>query len=535
MIRTMIADLDIDNVNSFRSFIKKNFSDIKLLKSAVIPSELYKNILEYKPELIIMEMRFFGNKAMSSITSLIEEYPEIKLIIYGNPNEGEYMKKLSEAGIIAYIYRPVRPSELKRALNEAIKIFDVLKENDEQQKIIYKEYHEQLLVFETKFFDTLISGRLTNEIEISEGLEYFDVKILPPYRICNIRIDHFKKIVLTLDEMEKHILIFNILKKVNELIENGKAFIHSFNEIVVILGESPELEDCVNKFTEIKEEIHTLTNIGVSVGIGKAHDSLRDIQTSFNEAEAALRYRCIMGYGSVTAIEYTEPDNNITYSYPSEREETLVFTAIMGDYDYCCKILNELFNALEVPEISVSANMLQQLVMNILISISRHSAEQHLNIASINKFFPTADIFNITTTAQAHQVLEYGLRDFCEYMKNLHLGKEEELVHKATDYIKDHYCETITSASISRELGCSAEYLKKIFASEFKKPLPEYIAKLRIERAKELILTTTLSDDIIGINVGYDDLLKFRSVFKQVEGYTIGDFRYIKNRRIGKI
>ena len=317
--------------------------------------------------------------------------------------------------------------------------------------------------------------------------------------------------------------------------KNGKAFILSFNEIVVILGKSPEIEECIDNFTMIKKEIHALTNIGVSIGIGRPYRSLYDIQTSFNEAEAALRYRCIMGYSSVIAIEYTDPDNDITYRYPSEREETLVFTAIMGDYNYCLKLLDELFDALEKPQMPISSNMVQQLVMNILISISRHSAEQGLNIVSVNKFFPTSEIFSLKTTAQAKVTLETGLKGFCEYMRNVHLGRELELLQRAKDYISIHFCESITIASISKELGCAAEYLKKLLTAEFKKSLPEHIAKLRIERAKELILTTNLTDDIIAINIGYDDMIKFRSVFKQIEGYTVGDYRYIKNRRISTL
>lgn len=535
MIKAMMVDSEIDNVNNFRVFIRKNFSEIKLVKSAVTVNDFYKNLLENKPDLVIMEMRFFGNKAMTNIPEIMEEYPETKFIIYGNSTEGDYMKKLCEMGAVTFMYRPVKPSDLRRAITQALKVFETLKESDEQQKKLYKEYHEQLLVFETKFFETLIKGRLTNDIEISEGMEYFDMKIDEPYRVCALRIDHFKKVVLALDETEKHLLVFRILKKINSFFEKGKAFINSFNEIVIILGQAEDLEECINQLKTLIEEIQAETKVGVSIGVGKAYEDAKNIQTSYNEAVGALRYRCIMGYGSAIPIEFTEPENNITYSYPSEREETLVFTAIMGDYKYCLKILDELFDALEKPNISVTANMLQQLVMNILISISRHAAEQGLNIVAINKFFPTADIFEIKRTTQAHQILEIGLKDFCVYMHDLREEKEEELVDKVKEFINEHYCETITLTRLSTELNCSTEYMKKIISTGFGNPLPEYLAKLRIEKAKELILSTSLTDDVIGVNVGYDDLIKFRSVFKQVEGYTIGDFRYIKDRRIGRI
>ncbi|MDE6182207.1 MAG: helix-turn-helix domain-containing protein, partial [Eubacteriales bacterium] len=76
-------------------------------------------------------------------------------------------------------------------------------------------------------------------------------------------------------------------------------------------------------------------------------------------------------------------------------------------------------------------------------------------------------------------------------------------------------------------LNCNAKFFKKIFDKKAQKLLPYYIAKIRIDKAKEMILETNLTDDIIALKLGFDDVTVFRKTFKKIEGCLAGDFRYI--------
>ena len=94
MKKIMIADLDIDNVSNFRSYIKRKFSIFELVKPALSIGEFYKNLEELKPDIIIIEMKFFGNMSFKSIKELKEKNPALKIVLYGSITESEYMKKL---------------------------------------------------------------------------------------------------------------------------------------------------------------------------------------------------------------------------------------------------------------------------------------------------------------------------------------------------------------------------------------------------------------------------------------------------------
>lgn len=534
MKKIMLADLDMDNITNFRSYIKRKFSVFELVRPAMTIGEIYKNIEESSPDIIIIEMKFFGNTSFQAIKELMEKNPEIKVILYGGINEGEYMQKLLEYGALAYMYRPVKPSELERCLNEAVKAFEKDMQIDKEQKLLMKEYDDKLPLFENCFFSTIMYGHLTNVDEISASFDYFEVKIEPPYCVALLRIDHFKKIVLALDEKEKHLTILKMQNIINSKIQSGTAFINHFHEIGMILGGFDYLDEVTDFLKEIKNEIklNVRSGIDVSIGVGRIYDSLAKIQTSFNEAEAALRYRCIVGYGSVIPIEYVEGKNHITYNYPLEREALLVYTAVIGEYNYCVKLVDELIEALKSSGQEISPLLISQIVMNILISINRHAAEQELNLNGINYFFPSSEILALKSLDEARELLVRGLKDLCDYVEDFRINRESEIFEKTIRYIDKNYFENITYAKLSQSLKCSVEYLKRLFVRKTDKNLHDYITQKRIDIAKQLILDTNMTDEAIAVNVGFEDINAFRNAFRSIEGYMVGDFRYIKNRNV---
>lgn len=536
MIKILIADSNINTINNFKSFIRKNFLDIKLEKSALNINDLKEGIERRKPDIIISDIRFFGSAAFQTIKDLNFRYPKMKFILYGGFNDTEYMKMCMTYGAVAYMYKPVKPSELERCIKEAIEAIEKSELEETKRNELMQQYQNQFMFFWTKFLSTLVHGHISSEEEAISGFEYFKLDIEPDYIAALVRVDHFKKIILTLTEEEKHLLIYEILNLINDklkLINNGKAFINHFNEIVIILGKAGELEETVNLLNEIKELILSELNIRISIGVGKSYSSITDIKTSFNEANAALRYRCIVGYNSVIPIDHTEPFNRITYRYPIERENLLVYTAVIGEYEYCKRIVEEIFDSLEncgeLPE-----NLISQIIMDILISIYRNAVEQNLNIAGINKFFDTKEILKIHSIEEGKKYLINSLKDFCKYMIDIRKEKEDNLFKNAIDYVKNHYYENLTVQKIAHQFECSPEYFKKIFKDNSNKNFADYVTSIRIENAKKLILDTELDDETVAVNVGYNDVSAFRGIFKHNKGCSVSDYRFIKNRQLKK-
>ncbi len=532
MIRIAVADSETDNLKNFKAFIKNNFSEFKFEKSVTTLDEIQNIIKNKKADIIIADIRILGTNVMGLFKEWNYQYPEVSFILYGTFNDADYMQKCMEYGVAGYMYKPVKPGELEKNLNIARKVYEDKQRQLKEDNEVFKKYTENMMFFETLFFKNLTNGALSGQSEILNGFEYFNIEIKPPYSVAVLRVDHFKKVVLTFNEDEKHIFIFRVLNTVNKILntnECGKAFINNFNEIIMIIYGLSELEEILRILNEIKIEVQILINLGVSIGVGGRFDDIRDISVSCREAIAAMRYRCLTGYNSIIPREYVEPGNDITYRYPIEREELLVYTAVIGEYDYCLKLLDEIFTSLRKSK-DIKPKLLSQIVTDILISINRNAIEQNLNISGIKQFFPTSGVFEIKTLDDAYNYLKTGLNNFCSYIINIRSEKETEIYNAAVNYVNEKYYEDINAKKIALLFNCSYEYFKKLFKKYSDVTFSDYLTKIRIEKAKELILSSNIDDEILALKVGYEDVNVFRATFKRIEGYSLTDFRHLNKR-----
>jgi two-component system response regulator YesN len=64
-----------------------------------------------------------------------------------------------------------------------------------------------------------------------------------------------------------------------------------------------------------------------------------------------------------------------------------------------------------------------------------------------------------------------------------------------------------------------------VFAQETNQTFKDYLTEVRIQKAKELLRTTTLRSTDISYQVGYNDPHYFSSAFKKNTGFSPGEFR----------
>lgn len=93
------------------------------------------------------------------------------------------------------------------------------------------------------------------------------------------------------------------------------------------------------------------------------------------------------------------------------------------------------------------------------------------------------------------------------------------------EYIDRHYFENISAESLSTLFGISTRYMNDIFKTKFNDTPLQYLQKVRINQAKELLLKT--DQDIVSIcfEVGYETLSTFYRTFRNLVGISPNKFR----------
>lgn len=99
------------------------------------------------------------------------------------------------------------------------------------------------------------------------------------------------------------------------------------------------------------------------------------------------------------------------------------------------------------------------------------------------------------------------------------------LVNQLLLYINDHYTEEITLNDASKELFVTPQHLSKIFKNEMGITFIKYLNNVRINHAKDLLLSTSIPIQEIALKTGYHNLNNFYVQFKKITGETPSSFQ----------
>ena len=81
-----------------------------------------------------------------------------------------------------------------------------------------------------------------------------------------------------------------------------------------------------------------------------------------------------------------------------------------------------------------------------------------------------------------------------------------DLIAAAKKEIENHYMtEEISLNTVAISVGMSPSYFSSIFSKEAGKTFVEYLTEVRIEKAKEFLMCSSMKTSEIGYEVGYKD------------------------------
>ena len=119
-------------------------------------------------------------------------------------------------------------------------------------------------------------------------------------------------------------------------------------------------------------------------------------------------------------------------------------------------------------------------------------------------------------------------------------GKEEEkksahgtksskycdVIEKSTEYIREHFAEgNVSLNTVAEFVGLSPNHFSTVFSQETGETFIECLTRARLQKAGELLKTTSIRSSEIAYKVGYNDPHYFSYVFKKNVGLSPSEYR----------
>jgi AraC-like DNA-binding protein len=102
---------------------------------------------------------------------------------------------------------------------------------------------------------------------------------------------------------------------------------------------------------------------------------------------------------------------------------------------------------------------------------------------------------------------------------------EETVIHMVVRYLRDNYNHAISIRDLAAQVHLSERHICRLFRKMMGMSILEYLTKLRVEIAAQLLLERRLAIKEVAQTVGYPDVRYFTTLFRQYTGLTPAVFR----------
>ena len=102
---------------------------------------------------------------------------------------------------------------------------------------------------------------------------------------------------------------------------------------------------------------------------------------------------------------------------------------------------------------------------------------------------------------------------------------EPPVIARAKEFIRDHQAENLSLGQVAKAVNTSTFYFCKMFKKITGVNFTDYVSRVRIEKAKDLLLNPNLRVSEIAYEVGFQSLTHFNRVFKRILGQSPTEYR----------
>jgi AraC-like DNA-binding protein len=134
--------------------------------------------------------------------------------------------------------------------------------------------------------------------------------------------------------------------------------------------------------------------------------------------------------------------------------------------------------------------------------------------------------------AKQHEAVIKLLSIFAQHLSALsnqilvkQVNAEPPLITRAKAFIKEHQTESFSLGQVAKAVNSSPFYFCKLFKKATGLNFTDYVSRIRIERAKNLLLNPNLRVSEIAFEVGFQSLTHFNRVFKHTVGQSPTRYR----------
>lgn len=421
--------------------------------------------------------------------------------------------------------------------NEYHFIKETLTDTWDVQKQLQDVITEQIPTVKANFLSRALQGLVDSSAAHSDSLKFMGITFTTDtFVVLVIDVDDCSRVLQDAQEIQWAKIRFIITNSCEELVNEHY---HSYtveldrDRLALLInlkseknGQRKDTLDTIAK--ALKEIVEERLHLTISMGIGNECNGLEDVGKSYREALQALEYRMIKGRSQIT---YFDEIQNMEehYYYPIDMELQLINFIKSADFENASKILDNVFK-INFESRNISLQLGKCLFFNIMSTLVKLFNEINIQYETV---FPEGDpvqqLVRCNTAEEMHQRIREIFQTLCSYMTENRNDRGSQLLEDIMNTINESYTDSMLSLTvIAEKLNITPQYLSSFFKKQSGMNLLDYVGRVRVDHAKDLLKDCSLTISEVAQRIGYANDAGLIRIFKKYEGITPGKYRTIQ-------
>lgn len=488
--------------------------------------EMAKN---HMPDIALVDINMPFMDGLTLSEKLKEVSPETAIVLITGYNEFEYARRAIKLGVADYILKPFEKEEL----------IDILKKI---KCLIHRSHEEKTTIEKTRVLmkENLLNNLITNEYngceeEMRKQLRYLGIETnLTDFIVTSVEIDDLYQNCKDMGEiLLRKQTVRNALGEITRKGGNNLVFYGPEGRILSI-AEAEVDQPQENARMEDYQKLcgHIARNFGftVTAGMGRAYKGFGGIRNSYVESLIALQNKLILGNNRVINYSKLGQEYSNVGFYASNINEDILIHLRMHDWDKIAEKLEEIFHYMDEKRLSIDYRyIICTGMISICLSFIIETGYEIKEIFGEN-FLPFSEMKSKTSIESLREWLTGLFRKTVDYCGRDRVSKSQKTVEAAIEYIHHYFGNSDLSVEyISNQLYINSSHLRAIFKRETGLTVSDYITKIRMHKAKELLNAGNAKLSWVSERVGYEDASYFSKCFKKYFGISPSQYEYEKS------
>lgn len=407
-----------------------------------------------------------------------------------------------------------------------------------KRSLDYENLHkEDSLLRQQRLFHDLLAGHLVlTDEEFQQRLAEFNLSA--PYNRLGVMVaelDRYAEFTDKYKVKDQHLLKFIIESAFRDLGQSHHAFVwHAWMEphriaFVVHHTADPHNTQATTSYAEeFKKWIHQHLELTLTIGIGADSTSIDTLADSYQNAVENVELKTVLGIHSIIDNRKSAGIMNLDrYAYlqaldyaaqsfrMNESEWREKLTQVFGE------LSKMRFRKRDMAEFAQAfLKRMEQAVLAMSSPIqTRWKSDYQDRFASLTETAETLAEFQEQFMSLMNQF------EAC-VEEDRQARRHHSLAMQAKHYIDAHFTDPdLSLVQVSDYLNLQPSALSVIFKEEIGEKFVDYVLKVRMQQAKQLLLETEDSIQSVAINSGYQNVNSFYRAFKKFQDIPPGEYR----------